>query len=656
MKSNNKAFTLIELLAVIIILAIVALIATPIILDVIEDSRDSANLSEVNLILGGAETYYAQSFLTGDSKQFDGVTNLYSNIKTTNEKPPLGNLTIRSDGKTSLSIYNEGVCYTKGYDDSKVQVDKTITSLDDCVPLSIVAYTNKSDNNNWYKENLTVTIETNGERFEYCLKDETDVCTNIEVTETTTTVDLTQGFNEICATGYRGENTSNTCVEFNIDTTVPTLTAKTNNFIGAGAAINTSSFYEEPVYGISGGSVSCNPSNTNNITTQTTVTCSATSNAGLSSGNIETTIAIADTPAPPELTEALIAVNIAPNGAVTKANTTDGTWYAYHNKEWANAVIITDDENRLIYQNASPGTVINQTHISSYYVWIPRYEYQLFDLDIDSDAGEEQSINIDFVTKDDPKKTTVELGQYYTHPGFTIFDGTTTIEINGFWAAKFSISGSNQSLPAGYPTTSGVTMEETFNAGLNIATQFNLNTGSKTVESHAMKNSEWGAVTYLTYSQYGIDKAMSTFNYIKTGGSYRTGCNGFYNNNTCNDYYGTKNNNDYPHATTGNITGIFDMSGGFSERIMGNFGNRLNYMSFTPNIKYYDIYLDSTSVTERLGHALTEIRNWYDGGYNESGYPWVARSGNYPTNLYTDSGHYGYGGKYQSFRTVLWVY
>ena len=39
MKRNTKGFTLVELLAVIVILAIIALIATPIILGVIEDAR-----------------------------------------------------------------------------------------------------------------------------------------------------------------------------------------------------------------------------------------------------------------------------------------------------------------------------------------------------------------------------------------------------------------------------------------------------------------------------------------------------------------------------------------------------------------------------------------------------------------------------------------
>ena len=43
MKSNKKAFTLIELLAVIIILAVIALIATPVVLNVVDNARKEAN-------------------------------------------------------------------------------------------------------------------------------------------------------------------------------------------------------------------------------------------------------------------------------------------------------------------------------------------------------------------------------------------------------------------------------------------------------------------------------------------------------------------------------------------------------------------------------------------------------------------------------------
>ena len=56
-KNIKKAFTLIELLAVIIILAIVALIAVPIILDMVEDARISAGKSESQMIYSGVNNY-----------------------------------------------------------------------------------------------------------------------------------------------------------------------------------------------------------------------------------------------------------------------------------------------------------------------------------------------------------------------------------------------------------------------------------------------------------------------------------------------------------------------------------------------------------------------------------------------------------------------
>lgn len=42
-------------------------------------------------------------------------------------------------------------------------------------------------------------------------------------------------------------------------------------------------------------------------------------------------------------------------------------------------------------------------------------------------------------------------------------------------------------------------------------------------DSHLMKNSEWGAVTYLAHSKYGIDSDVG-FNSYNNNGSYLTGC------------------------------------------------------------------------------------------------------------------------------------
>ena len=67
LKKRKNAFTLIELLAVIVILAIIALIATPIVLDIIDDSKKSSMLRSVDFYLDGVEFSIANSVLDGIS-------------------------------------------------------------------------------------------------------------------------------------------------------------------------------------------------------------------------------------------------------------------------------------------------------------------------------------------------------------------------------------------------------------------------------------------------------------------------------------------------------------------------------------------------------------------------------------------------------------
>ena len=98
----NNAFTLVELLAVIIILAIVALIATPIILDVVEDARISAGKSEAQMILGGINNYCASSEMkkqmgTLGSEDIDCSINSSFSEEEIGKMLNLGNATVISN-------------------------------------------------------------------------------------------------------------------------------------------------------------------------------------------------------------------------------------------------------------------------------------------------------------------------------------------------------------------------------------------------------------------------------------------------------------------------------------------------------------------------------------------------------------------------------
>ena len=92
-----------------------------------------------------------------------------------------------------------------------------------------------------------------------------------------------------------------------------------------------------------------------------------------------------------------------------------------------------------------------------------------------------------------------------------------------------------------------------------------------------MKNMEWGAVAYLTSSKYGRYVNSSTCTtggcevWINSNSSFITGCAG--SNVTseattsCNQWTTT---NGKHASTTDNQYGIYDMSGGAWEYVMGN--------------------------------------------------------------------------------------
>ena len=76
----KKGFTLIELLAVIIILAIIAIIATPIITDVIESSKESANLRSIEGYAKAVKQEYYNESLGGSKPVIDST--FLSNVDT----------------------------------------------------------------------------------------------------------------------------------------------------------------------------------------------------------------------------------------------------------------------------------------------------------------------------------------------------------------------------------------------------------------------------------------------------------------------------------------------------------------------------------------------------------------------------------------------
>lgn len=355
----------------------------------------------------------------------------------------------------------------------------------------------------------------------------------------------------------------------------------------------------------------------------------------------------------PVIKDGMIPVMFDGNGKTVKADT-NSNWYDYDNKVWANAVAVTSG-TRDKYKTANAGTEITETDILAYYVWIPRYRYQLWN--VEGNESEPQEIKIEFENKNTTKSNGTQNGEWLTHPAFTFGDK----ELSGIWVGKFEMTGTKEA-PTIKPNVYSLT-------NLNISTFFNIikNMGStyglSSYDSHMMKNSEWGAVAYLSHSKYGKNGEV-WINNVNTGtgvenngvqwGPSITGCSGasasagVQNNMTaCASGYDYKQKG-VNASTTGNITGIYDMAGGAWERVMansvtedGSFNSSSSGFTSAPESKYYDQYDYNTDVTNhsisKLGDAMKEVyatstpRHWYNDYVNmpNSALPWVFRGGGY---------------------------
>ena len=373
--------------------------------------------------------------------------------------------------------------------------------------------------------------------------------------------------------------------------------------------------------------------------------------------------------AEPVLKDGLIPVKIADDGTVTYADT-NKSWYDYCDKVWANAVILNDGVSYNV------GDTIKESDIQSYFVWIPKYKYKLWN--VDTPVKNAHEIDIIFDTKDTADISRVSCktpmtsgssgscknGEYMTHPAFI------SMGVNGFWAGKFETGykGATSATAAQVNSSdsSKIIIKPNSYSWRN-STVMNIFTAAynykRAMNSHMMKNTEWGAVAYLSHSKYGINAEVN----INNNSSYKTGYSalpstsqqtypGTYGDeNTYNNAYNTSIG--YLATTTGNISGIYDMSGGAHEYVAGYMSGHLGSSGFSATTlanydsKYYDVYSSSSTMTSYqyriLGDATGEMgpfktyldgdnnsryhNSWYgDSSYFvDSTYPWFYRGGLY---------------------------
>ena len=125
MMNKNKGFTLVELLAVIVILAIIALIATPIILNVINDAKEQAAKDSAHGYVDAVDKYIVSSEIDDESIP-DGiysVEDLNKKISVKGSIPDRGSIEIENGSVKSYELEIDGYLVSNG-EVGKVSITK----------------------------------------------------------------------------------------------------------------------------------------------------------------------------------------------------------------------------------------------------------------------------------------------------------------------------------------------------------------------------------------------------------------------------------------------------------------------------------------------------------------------------------------------------
>ena len=377
----------------------------------------------------------------------------------------------------------------------------------------------------------------------------------------------------------------------------------------------------------------------------------------------------------PVLKENLVPVTIADNGEVIYADISK-EWYKYENKRWANAVILNEGVS---YQE---GNIISESDIESYFVWIPRYRYQIFDegnyttyIESKPSTSIAKEIQIEFETNKIEPSAGSKQEEWLTHPAFTNFD------VNGLWVGKYetgykgatstSYAQVNEENPDKVIVKPNTYSWRNSTVSNMFKTAYNYN---RELDSHMMKNTEWGAVAYLSHSKYGINTEVrinNNSNYLTGYASTDETDQSSYPGETGTDSsktlpYNTETG--YKASTTGNITGIYDMSGGAWEYVAGYMPSSSDDSGFTSTelttySKYLDLYSANSTINSynnrKLGDATGEMgpfyfyadkdnnkryhNNWYgdNSDFVDSTHPWFVRGGDYAYGVLAGQFYFG---------------
>lgn len=300
-------------------------------------------------------------------------------------------------------------------------------------------------------------------------------------------------------------------------------------------------------------------------------------------------------------------------------------WYNYDNKEWANSMVVTEESFLNKYKDKTE-IEVDMNDVLTMQVWIPRFAYTVWNYNIDGlNSGSKTKINIEFDEQEDDGtfKIASEItckdvinqdgvsetcdyqfggekractnnlcsGRQYVHPAFTLkeSDGIVT-ELTGFWAGKFEVAKENSNpnilVKPNLTTLANLRVGDFYTELESMNNTNNIYGFNTAADTHMIKNMEWGAISYLTYSKYGVCEkegasctgTVAVNNHAsrltgygpsedqwldKSGGGYKAVPYVTHDNN-----YETKLG--MLASTTNNVYGVYDMNGGTREYVMGN--------------------------------------------------------------------------------------
>lgn len=258
-------------------------------------------------------------------------------------------------------------------------------------------------------------------------------------------------------------------------------------------------------------------------------------------------------------------------------STGDSEWFDYSNKQWANVML---SDNMEMDEN---GKV---TKLGSMFVYIPRYAYRITSLKHSYSSSQGGNIDIKFIDVNnnvlqgenikiytEADGSSISDTAYVLNPAFDI--GETKLE--GIWISKFEVSNLNcdttaisgtlnyselvtlaknkiQSKP-NVTSWRNISISNAYKVAknmMNIDYKYYGIENNDNIESHLIKNTEWGAVAYLAESDYGKKGKVE----INKSTDFMTGA--MYSSNS-----GVNT------STTGNIYGIYDMAGGAYDMVCG---------------------------------------------------------------------------------------